>query len=136
MSIEAKKGIYTEKEQILQAIAIKSPDETWQDFSKRTEVPVRTVHRYRNVYAERIKAISDEEFKKDIPVWKRSLSDQAKKGDVGALRLALEMVGEYTPRSEVKGDQTVRFRELKDLTKEEIEKLLKEMLPEGITLLP
>jgi len=120
---------------ILQAIALKPLNETFEQLAQRIGVSVRTIHRYRDEYPEQILAIAQAEFRKEIPAVKRALAKAAKEGDVAAIKLFCEMTGEYTPRSESKTETMHRFVEMRQLTNAEIEQLIAEMLnKQGVTL--
>lgn len=59
-----------------------------------------TFWRYKKRWKDDIIEKSRERFAMRIPSWHRALDNKASEGDFQSMRLAFEIVGEYTPRQE------------------------------------
>lgn len=71
-----------------------------QQLADELRVSRVTFWRYKKRWRDDIIEKSRQRFAMRIPSWHRALDNKASVGDFQSMRLAFEMVGEYTPRQE------------------------------------
>ncbi len=94
-----KKELSIKEERFVDAIVNNELENSNGTLMEQLGIPNTTFYRMKESLKDAILERSRQLFRSEVPSWFKSLSKQAKKGDVQALRLALEMSREYIPFS-------------------------------------
>lgn len=107
------------QKKLAQLLADPTDDRTNQEKAEEAGVSLRTFYRYIKDmrFIEYVNSLVPQETDREIASIWRSLCNQAKKGNVQAIRLFFEAKGIYKPKTEIKA---LLFNQFNQLTDEEL----------------